>query len=378
MPGVTCRAAGRRAPSLRLGEDEAPMRLESTMSSPQARAPAIRAVPAALAWLVAFASPAALGREPRPSARPARDLARTGAAKERPTETLKDLVGRLIALEVESNEDVTRWEEQKAHLETTLALLEKEKRRLDESLASAERDAGVARTEREDLGRSINEAEATLAAVDEAVERNGKRLLDSFRRCPEPVRSLTEKGAAKVRDALYGKSGSLTTAERLQLISAFSQDCRRMLSAVHALKEVVELGPRSSKPLRSLQPRDSKTLRSRPARRVAHRPPVRERSDFERRARNGGGPSRAAVINERIEADVLYLGGAIGYFVTPGDRAAGMIVRSGGGWKVVRRDDLAGAIRRALAVLSKESPPALVELPVVPPADPAEKKREAP
>jgi len=326
------------------------MALGSMRSSRRARASAIRVVAAALGWLVGLASPAAFGGEPRTPARPARERARPGAAKERPTETLKDLVGRLIALEVEANEDVTRWQEQKAHLETTLALLAKEKRQLDGSLASAERDAGVARTEREGLSRSMGEAEATLAAVDEAVEKDGKRLLDSFRRCPEPVRALTEKGAARARDALYGKSGALTTAERLQLVSAFSQDCRRILSSVHALKEVVVLGPRSSKPLRS---------------QIAQQPET-------------GGPSSAAVLNERIEADVLYLGGAIGYFVTPGDRAAGMIVRSAGGWKVVRRNDLAGAVRRALAVFSKESPPALVELPIVPPADPAEKKREAP
>ncbi|MHC4501661.1 MAG: DUF3450 family protein [Planctomycetota bacterium] len=316
------------------------MELGSMRSSRRARASAIRVAAAALAWLVAIASPAALGGEPGTPARPARGGAGTGAAKESPAETLKDLVGRLIALEVEANEDVTRWQEQKAHLETTLALLEKEKRQLDESLASAERDAGVARTEREALSRSIGEGEATLAAVDEAVERSGKRFLDSSRRCPEPVRALTEKGAAKVRDALYGKSGALTTAERLQLVSAFSQDCRRMLSTVHALKEVVQLPP-----------------------------------DAAGRPSDG---AKATTAGERIEADVLYLGGAIGYFVTPGDRAAGMIVRSAAGWKVVRRNDLAGAVRRALAVFSKESPPALVELPVVAPADRPEKKREAP
>jgi len=317
------------------------MELGSMRSSQRARTSAIRVATAALAWSVALGSPAAIGGEPGTPARPARGSSRTGAAKERPTETLKDLVGRLIALEVEANEDVTRWEERKAHLETTLALLEKEKRRLDGSLASAERDAGVFRTEREALSRSIGEGEATLAAVDEAVGRSGKRLLDSFRRCPGPVRALTEKGAAKVRDALYGKSDALATAERLQLVSAFTQDCRRMLGTVHALKEVVQLPP-----------------------------------DAEGRPSDGANAATAA--GERIEADVLYLGGAIGYFVTPGDRAAGMIVRSGVGWKVVRRNDLVGAVRRALAVFSKETPPALVELPVVPPADPAEKKREAP
>lgn len=278
----------------------------------QALSPAISGA-AAVASLVVLCS-SALAGEPRV---PGKD------AKEPPTETLAGLVGRLIALEVESSEEDTRWEEQEAHLLTTLSLLEKEKRRLDESLASAEKDADAAKTEREGLGRSIREAESLLAAVDESIETNGKRLLGSYRRCPEPLQAHTDKGAARVRDAVYGKAVPLTTAERLQLVSAFSQDCRRILGSVHAVKQIVEL------------------------------------------------PGE-----EPVEADVLYLGGAVGYFVAPGDRPAGMMVRSGEGWKVVQRNDLARAVRRALAVFSKEVPPALVDLPVPAPAD-ASKERGA-
>lgn len=271
----------------------------------QVRRLALSAAMAAVASLVVPCSPALAG-----------EAAVAGKAVERPTEALKGLVGKLIALEVETSEDGTRWEEEKAHLETTLSLLEKEKRRLDESLASAAKDADTAETEREGLSRSRAEAEALLAEVDEAVEMNGKRLLVSFGRFPEPLRALMEKGAARVRDAVYGRAGALTTPERLGLVSAFSQDCRRVLGSVRAAKQVVEL------------------------------------------------PGR-----ERLEVDVLYLGGAIGYFVAPGDRLAGTIVREKTSWKAVERNDLAGAVRAALAVFAKESPPALVELPVPAPGD---------
>ncbi|MHC4507274.1 MAG: PP2C family serine/threonine-protein phosphatase [Planctomycetota bacterium] len=95
---------------------------------------------------------------------------------------------------------------------------------------------------------------------------------------------------------------------------------KRRLGSFAALVGLELSGPRSSEPLRSLGARDSKTLRSPPAPPVVHRPPVRERSDIERRARTGGGPSSDAVTSGTWRA---YSVGDCCLFHLRGDRLLG-------------------------------------------------------
>ena len=69
---------------------------------------------------------------------------------------------------------------------------------------------------------------------------------------------------------------------------------------------------------------------------------------------------------ERRELDVLYIGGAMGYYVSPDNSQSGLILRGPDGWKVSPRDGLASAVRHAIKVCRKEAPACVVELPVIP------------
>jgi hypothetical protein len=233
--------------------------------------------------------------------------------QERPTDALQALVRELTALQVEVNKEDTRWQEQKAHLETTLSLLEKEKAQLDRDLASAKAEADVTQTERERLVGEIDKAEALLRATDGSVRQSGRRLLRSVEGLPEPLKKPLAAGAARVRDALFGEAGGRSVAERLQLVTAFAADLDRIMSSVHAVKQVLDM------------PGD-----------------------------------------ERREADVLYVGSAIGYYVFPSEDHAGILMPGPEGWEVSPRDDLAPSVSRALAVFRKEKPAALVKLPMPP------------
>jgi len=236
-------------------------------------------------------------------------------ARQRPTETLQGLVRELVALQVEAKSEDTRWREEKAHLETTLSLLGSEGARLERNLASARAEADVNRTERERLTAEIEKAESLLRSTDEFVRSAGRRLLKTFEGLPAPLRKPLADGASRVRDALSAETKGRGVAKRLQLIIAFAADLDRTLSSVHAVKQVIDAP--------------------------------------------GG---------ERREADVLYVGGAVGYYVFPGEDQAGLLVRGPKGWGVSPRNDIARAVGRALAIFRKESLAALVELPV-PPGD---------
>jgi len=236
-------------------------------------------------------------------------------SRQRPTDALQGLVKELIALQVEAKSEDTRWREEKAHLETTLSLLESEGARLDRDLASAKAKADVNRTERERLAAEIEKTESLLRSTDDFVRNAGGRLLKSFEGLPAPLRKPLADGASRVRDALSARTKGRGVAKRLQLVIAFAADLDRTLSSVHAVKQVIDAP--------------------------------------------GG---------ERREADVLYVGGAVGYYVFPGEDQAGILVRGPKGWGVSPRNDISRAVRRALAIFRKESVAALVELPV-PPGD---------
>ena len=232
---------------------------------------------------------------------------------DRPTDTLQALVRQLISLQVEANEEETRWQEEKAHLETTLSLLEKERAKLAPEIASAKARTDAAMTEREQLAETIGNAEAVLENTDIALRANGERLLNSYNALPDSLKKPLVLAADRVRDALFGEARSRTLPYKLRLVSAFAADLNRFLSSVHTVKEVHEVGA-----------------------------------------------------SDPVEVDVLYIGGAIGYYVSPLELHAGVIVRTSDGWKVVPRNHLATAVRRALAVYRKEEPAALIDLPVLP------------
>jgi hypothetical protein len=240
-------------------------------------------------------------------------LASEGRGQERApsVDGLRELVRQLVSLETAASEEENRWREQEAHLQTTLELLEKEKQVLTERLASVREQEDTAGEERQRLAARVEAAEGLLGRIDAEVRQAAERLLAVWDGLPEPLRLTLKGGAERVRDSVAAEDRVARVADSLRLVNAFSSDLDRILGSVHAVKQVLEV--------------------------------------------DGEG---------RREMDVLYLGAAVGYWVGPENRRAGLLVRSEGGWKPVRRDGLARAVRRAIEVFAKEKPAELVGLPL--------------
>jgi hypothetical protein len=237
----------------------------------------------------------------------------TGQEAPAPTvEQLRGLVRELTALELAASDEETRWRREKAHLLTTRTFLRQERDALDARLATIRADETTAGEERQVLLDRIAAAEARIRAVDAAVRRCAKALLAVHAGLPDPLRTSLRAGAARLRGALATGAGGTETIERLRLVAAFSADLDRTLSTVHATKQILEIEP-----------------------------------------------------GDRREVDVLYLGGAVGFWVGPHGRRAGRIVRAEDGWTVVRRDELAETVKRAVAILAKERPAEMVSLPLL-------------
>lgn len=239
---------------------------------------------------------------------------------EQPTETLQGLVKQLIALELELNQEETRWQEQKAHLEAMLSLLKKEQATLGREIAAAKAKADAAGKEQQRLTQSVADTEALLRQTDDSIRLGGKRILTSYERLPEPLKGPLANAAARVRDALANKREAQTVPDRLRVVTAFAADLSRVLGSVHLVKQVLEGYPGWQEP----EPR---------------------------------------------EVDVLYLGAAIGYYVSPDGLRAGLVVPGPKGWEVGETDPpdvLVPGVRRAMAVFRKEKPATLVKLPIPP------------
>jgi ATP-dependent exoDNAse (exonuclease V) beta subunit len=67
---------------------------------------------------------------------------------------------------------------------------------------------------------------------------------------------------------------------------------------------------------------------------------------------------------ELLSVDVIYLGLGQAFFVAPTSDFAGVGVPSPDGWKWTRKDDLAGSVRRAVAMYRNQTPAEFLALPV--------------
>ncbi|MFC1672256.1 DUF3450 family protein [Planctomycetota bacterium] len=244
-------------------------------------------------------------------------LSASAGEKPLPTDTLQGLVTQLVDLTTETNAEETRWKEEKSHLDTTKALLQKENKKLDEEIAATKTEADVAESRRERLAREIHNSSTILERVDGSVRQTAEKLLESYRALPGPLRTTLAGGAARVRNALSANKESLNAADRFRLVAAFASDVNRTLSSIHAVKQMLKPGDETER-----------------------------------------------------EMDVLYVGGAVGYYVSPDRSQAGVVKREGAEWQCVPRNDLARTISRAFKIFRKEKSAALVKLPL-----PQEKKQ---
>ncbi len=236
----------------------------------------------------------------------------TAGEKPDPTDTLQELVTQLVELRTETARERNRWKEEKSHLETSKALLEKENKKLDDELATTKAQTDVAESRREKLAHDIDTSSTLLKRADWSARQTAEQLFASYDALPEPLRVPLAAGATRVRNSLTAKKESQNAADRFRLVAAFASDINRTLSSVHVVKQALAPDGR-----------------------------------------------------ERREMDVLYLGGAIGYYVSPDGAQAGIVTRNGKEWKCLPRNDLARTVSRSIAVFRKEKPARLVRLPLV-------------
>jgi hypothetical protein len=156
--------------------------------------------------------------------------------------------------------------------------------------------------------------EALLARTDRAIRSEGRRLLTVYELLPAALKKPRVVLAERLRAALDKdpKAEDVPVPERLRLLTTFAGSLHGALRSAHVAKRMVEDG-------------------------------------------NG----------RRREMDVLYMGAAVGYYVSPTGDEAGSLVRRAGVWKAVPRDGIASEVREAIAILRKERPARLVWLPLL-------------
>jgi hypothetical protein len=225
------------------------------------------------------------------------------------TDVLRSLVRQLIDLQSEQVKEDAAWTEQKSHLEALVFLHEKEVAGLKKREAEVRKAAEDARAERKKVERRITAMEALLSRMRASIRDEASILLDVYGKLPPLLRTPIAGSAARLRD-VANRDAKAAVPERLRVVTAFAASLHSVLRSAHAGKRVVE--------------------------------------------RAGG----------RREMDVLFLGGAQGYYVSPDGKRAGLLVRKGDGWDEIERDEIAGEVREAIAIVKKERPARMIRLPL--------------
>lgn len=224
---------------------------------------------------------------------------------------LEQLTGRLFEIRKERNAEENRWRREQTNLQRTLALLDGEKSNYEQRIATLREREGTAGAERAKLAEELTAKRGRLEELDGKVRASATRLLAVHEGLPAPLRQLLAAAAARVRDALSPAGSALSVIDRLRVLNAFSAELDKVLGMPHAVKQVIEVD---------------------------------------------GQPRR--------EMDVLYLGGALGYWVGAADRQAGLLVHRDGAWTVTRDDGLATQVRAAIQVIQRERPATIIRLPL--------------
>jgi hypothetical protein len=181
-------------------------------------------------------------------------------------------------------------------------------------MASLQDELTSSQEERARLQQKITLASTTLERIDASVLQQGKRILAALESLPDSQEKALEAVAGKVREVLLGRLTTADTLQKMRRVLALATDLERAQSSVHVATEILDI--------------------------------------------EGAG---------RMEVDVLYLGGAFGYYLSRDGRHAGILLPDRDGLRVAPRGAEVGeSIRRARAVFLKEEPAALVELPVIP------------
>jgi len=227
-----------------------------------------------------------------------------------PVSTLEGLVAQWMELRSAVAGERRDWQAQKQHLESEIALLERERSMLGEYLADADSELVPLKQGQANLETRRANLQSILTAIEPAVAlaeadlRQWRVIIPAH--IGAPLQEAFERLPADTIEA-----GKRAVTRRLQLVIALYTEIENLQHGYHSGKEILVTGT-----------------------------------------------------DQRAEVDVLYVGLSRAYALSPdGDWAAvGVPGRDGWSWTTTPR--IAPAVRKALRVLRREEVAGLVALPV--------------
>lgn len=201
------------------------------------------------------------------------------------------------------------WQDGKEILERRIELLESEIRALETKVSETRSTLGEADRRRYELVTEGESLRLAAAALAERVGRLEEKVRALLSRSPEPLRDRVAPLSQRL--PAPGATTALSLGERYQNVIGVLNEVNKFQRDVTVASEIRTLSDGS-----------------------------------------------------RVEVQALYLGLGQGYYVTADGSAAGVGVPSDEGWDWTQTNELAPAVRQAIAILQNESVPAYVPLPV--------------
>jgi len=222
---------------------------------------------------------------------------------------LESLVSEWVKLRAEAEAEKRETRESELQWNEEIKLLETEKAELNKELADADAVLASSVEERAALLEDNRRMENALSRLEPVLDRAETEL--------RRWRSLVPPSLSAETEPLFAKLGPPRSqavagvAERLQVVIGLYTQIENLQHGIHVGKEMPAIA---------------------------------------------GSPRR--------ELDVLYLGLAAGFGVSPDNKAAAVGMLSAEGWTWKARDDLAPQVRRALNVFNRETAVRFVALPL--------------
>lgn len=232
------------------------------------------------------------------------------AAADSDLPALEGVVGRWLDLRAAMAEEQQAWQTQRSQWEEEIHLLEQENKTLRREIdsgsefVSSEDERNAAVLARQEV---LTEGRARLRAVADRAEARLKRWEQWI---PDGLRQPLE-GSFRALPETQADADALPLIRRLQAIVSLQSQIESLQNGFHATREIIGTGG-----------------------------------------------------EDRRLMDVLYVGLARGYAVSPGDDWAAVGVPSEDGWVWTPCADQAASIRRALEILDREKVAEMAELPV--------------
>jgi hypothetical protein len=230
-----------------------------------------------------------------------------GSAYGAGVDSLENMVGKWVDLRGQIAAEKRQWKRQQEALQREIDLLSREKKQLDIKISSAN-------SARQSLVQDVAELEtrkAHLAKIIADINKSAVEAMVRIKRLLTYVPNVLKSDDLRFFDDVgYADNGAVSAVRRMQAVLVALGEIEALENSNHAVREIL------------------------------------------------------SVDGERREMDVVYLGLARGFAVSPDNSVAAVGVPAAGGWKWTRVSEKEQNIRRFFEVCRNEAAPQLVRLPV--------------